>query len=74
MNEVENPMVIERIWQHKEQVKVIDECAGCMEDITEGEEVFEFTNMFGLTALVHDNPRCCRALMADICVVKTAGE
>lgn len=74
MNEVENPMVIEKLWQHKEQVKVVDECPGCLEDILEGEEVFEFINMFGQIALVHDNPECCRALMADICVIKIAGE
>jgi hypothetical protein len=73
MSDIENPMVIDRIWRKKE-LKVIDECAGCWEDIYEGEDVYEFVNTFGEKALIHQKDECCLQYIAGLSTCKIAGE
>jgi hypothetical protein len=73
--DIENPMTIDSLWKEKEkEPKVIDECVGCMEDIYEGEDVYEFTSITGQTVMVHQKPGCCQYYVADISNCKVAGE
>jgi hypothetical protein len=72
---VENPMVNDLLWTHKEQEpKVLGECVGCQEDITEGEEVYEFQDVHGETVWVHQYGSCCMIYISDLAVCRTAGE
>jgi hypothetical protein len=72
---VENPMVIDSLWREREKKpKVIDECVGCMEDIFEGEDVYEFTSITGQTVMVHQKSGCCQHYVSDISNCKVAGE
>lgn len=70
MIDVENPMVIDSIWRkHECEPKVIGECAGCQEDIYEGQYIYDFDG-----ELVHQNPECCMNYVANMSVCKIAGE
>jgi hypothetical protein len=72
---IENPMVNDLLWTHKEQEpKVLGDCLGCQEDITEGDEVYEFQDVHGETVWVHQDGDCCMNYVADMSVCKTAGE
>jgi hypothetical protein len=72
---VENPMVNDLLWTHKEQEpKVLGDCVGCQVDITEGEEVYEFQDVHGEIVWVHQNGSCCMSYVGEMAVCKTAGE
>jgi hypothetical protein len=72
---LENPMVVDSLWRHREQEpKVVAECPGCQEDITEGEEVLEFTDVDGETVLVHQDLECTYQYVAGMARCKVAGE
>jgi hypothetical protein len=72
---VENPMVNDLLWTHKEQeTKVLGDCVGCQEDITEGEDVYEFQDVYGETVWVHQYGSCCMIYISNLSVCKTAGE
>ena len=69
-NSVENPMVVDRYWADKEQEpKVIATCAGCEEDILEGQDIYEFAE-----GSVHNNSECCEQYVQAISMMKVAGE
>jgi len=75
LGQVENPMVIDSLWRDFEQEPdVIGECAGCEEDIHEGEDVLEFMDVDGETVMVHQNSDCTYQYVSDIAVCKVAGE
>lgn len=70
MLDIENPMVIDSHWRHLErEPKVIGECAGCHEDIYEGEDIYDFDS-----GLVHQDSECCQQYVAEMSVCKLAGE
>jgi hypothetical protein len=72
---LDNPMVIDSLWRHREQEpKVVCECPGCEEDITEGDEVLEFTDVEGETVLVHQDLECTYQYVAAMARCKIAGE
>jgi hypothetical protein len=72
---VETPMVNDLLWTHNEQEpKVLGECVGCQEDITEGEEVYEFQDVHGENVWVHQYGSCCLIYISDLSVCRTAGE
>jgi hypothetical protein len=72
VKEIENPMVIDSLWKEKEP-KVIDECAGCQEDIYLGEDVYEFED-FGEIVLIHQKSECCMKYVSEMSFCKVAGE
>jgi hypothetical protein len=75
IGDIENAMVKDSLWKEREQKpKVINECLGCMEDIYEGEDVYEFTSLTGETVLVHQNAECCQQYVGAISFCKVAGE
>lgn len=70
MREIENPMVIDRLWADKEQdLKVIGECEGCHEDILEGQDIYVFND-----GMVHQDQECCIQYIGSISIIKVAGE
>ena len=71
MRDIENPMVLDANWRHLEhpEPKVIDQCAGCQEEIYEGQDIFEFAE-----GSVHDNSECCKQYVGSISICKVAGE
>lgn len=65
MEQVENPM----IRAQPKEPKVVGECAGCMEDILEGEDIYEFDDL-----LVHQSMACCQDYVSNRSVCRVAGE
>jgi hypothetical protein len=65
VKDIENPMVIDRLWRHHEQEpKVIGECAGCWGDITANEHWYEFQEGKEVV-LVHQESECCKQYVAE---------
>lgn len=56
MKEIENPMVIDALWDdsYSNHQKVIGECEGCGCEILLGEEVFDYNG-----ELIHAKYQCC---------------
>lgn len=72
---IENPMVVDRLWRHREQArKAICECAGCGGDIFEGDEVLELTDVHGEVIMLHQNAECAYQFVASDAYHKVAGE
>jgi hypothetical protein len=70
---IENSMVMDRLWREEEPT-VICECVGCQEDILEGDQVLEFTDIDGETILLHQDSECTYQYVASMAVCKDAGE
>ncbi|WP_284037429.1 hypothetical protein [Neobacillus sp. 114] len=82
MKEIENPMVIDSLWRHREkEPQVFGECAGCKEDIIAGDDYYEFVSVeiaegqaHRETILVHQSPECCQQYVGEMSFCRTAGE
>ena len=55
------------------QPKVICECAGCQEEIYEGDDVLEFDDVTGETVLVHQESSCAYEYVSAMATCKVAG-
>lgn len=64
---VENPMVLNVKW---EEPRVIGECAGCFENIVEGEEFIEFLD----GQMIHYDKYCAMAFCLESGERKVAWE
>jgi hypothetical protein len=70
---VENPMVIDQLWLHIEQVpKTVAVCEGCREAILEGDEMFELVGFEGDTVYLHQDSSCTYDYVANASEQKTA--
>lgn len=67
-NVIENPMVIDRLWDEPE-LKVIGCCEGCGDDVLEGQDIYEFDG-----SMVHQNANCCLDYVSTKSFSKVAGE
>lgn len=65
---VENPMVIDRLWNDQDEPLVVDECEGCHENIYAGDDVYDFDG-----SLVHQDSSCCMDYVANMSICKVAG-
>lgn len=75
MPDIENPMVVDRLWRHfEEEPKVFSVCAGCEDEIYMGEDILEFENDIGDTVYLHAEDRCAYQYVARQSVRKAAGE
>lgn len=68
MSPIENPMVIDSLWERPEP-KVVGCCEGCGDDILEGQDIYEFEG-----GLVHQEEECCMRYVAGMSVCRVAGE
>lgn len=72
---VENKMVVDSQWRHLEKKpQVFGECAGCQEDIIEGDAYYEVELNHGVTEMVHQKSECCMDYVSNMSYCKTAGE
>lgn len=72
-----DPTVIDdAYWSHLEQSEpqVFGECAGCQEDIIEGQDFYEIELSHGVTEKVHQNAECCMGYVSQMSYCRTAGE
>ncbi|MEH7342721.1 hypothetical protein V7122_02355 [Bacillus sp. JJ1532] len=65
---IENPMVIDRLWNDQKDPEVVGECEGCHEDIYEGDDIYDFDGGW-----VHQDSDCCQQYIANMSMCKTAG-
>lgn len=73
--EIENPMVIDAIWRNYEkEPAIVGECAGCLEDIYEGENILVFDDVHGETVMVHQDSECTYQYVSGMAYCKVAGE
>jgi hypothetical protein len=73
---LETKMVLDSHWCHLEQpeTKVIGECAGCHEDIVEGDDILECNEFCNETVLLHQDSECAYQFVAAISCCKVACE
>lgn len=72
---IENPMVVDSHWRHLERKpKVIGECAGCHEDILEGQDILECNEFGNEEVLLHQDSECAYQFVTNISFCKVAGE
>lgn len=64
---VENPMVIDSLWSDQREPKVVGECEGCHEDILEGDDIYEFDDVW-----VHQDSECCQQYIANLSICREA--
>ena len=59
---VENPMVIDSLWNEEEQEEkpVITYCDGCGEEIYEDEDIYIFED-----AVLHQDSTCCEEYISN---------
>jgi hypothetical protein len=62
---IENPMVIDTLWDSGRAPKVVGECAGCNEDIYSIDEFYEMTEADGEIVYVHQTPDCCQHYVSE---------
>lgn len=68
--DLENPMFLDSQWRHLEkELKVVDYCQGCSEEIYEGQDIYEFAE-----GSVHNDSECCKQYIGSISLIKVAGE
>lgn len=51
----------------EKELKAIDECAGCGEDIFEGDDILERFHL-----MIHDDAECCHLFLQGISLQKIA--
>ena len=68
---IENPMVVDSLWTvlEKGETQVVGECAGCGEDIYEGQDIYDCEG-----ELIHQNEECCSQYVSNRSWCKVAGE
>lgn len=71
MSEIENPMVVDSLWKDKKDLRVVGLCAGCQDEICEGEDIYEYDD-YGEIIFIHQKPSCCMDYVAEMSVCKTA--
>lgn len=75
LKDIENPMVVDSHWRQQEkQQKVVGECAGCQEDIYEGEGIYAFQMSFYSKVYIHQTSECCMQYVANMSICKVAEE
>ena len=68
--EIENPMVIDSLWNDEpKEPPIVGECAGCLEDIYAGQDIYECEG-----ELVHQDKDCCMDYVANRSRCLVAGE
>jgi hypothetical protein len=70
---IENPMVIDALWDKSIEPRKVGECEGCHEEIYEGEEIYELDEC-GINVLIHQESDCCQQYVASRSCRKVAGE
>lgn len=70
MKDIENPMVIDSLWNDEPiELEVVGECAGCGEDIVEGDNIYQLDDF-----LIHSTTECCRDFIANNSFCRVAGQ
>jgi hypothetical protein len=72
--DVENPMILDSHWRHLEkEQKIIGECAGCHEDIVEGEDILVCNEFPNEEVLIHQDNECVYQFVAGMSRCEVAG-
>jgi hypothetical protein len=76
VREIENKIVLDSHWRALEQPEpqVFGECAGCQEDIIEGDAYYEIELNHDVTEMVHQKQSCCMDYVSNMSYCRTAGE